>query len=221
MPERPDGRWEGIDVTPPTSKIKEYVRPNPLKRRFDYTVKRIEMLIQRLDEATDHFSERDKSIFARIVNAHSGSDMPRANVFSCELAEIRVMEKMIIYARLALEQIALRMSICSELYNVVTMLSPATDVLRAVRNVVSAILPEAATELGHIEDLLSGMIADACKRNSLKIDFQKASEDAQKILHEAAMVADQKAKERFPASPGRTSQDPEDFQQSEESTPRG
>jgi division protein CdvB (Snf7/Vps24/ESCRT-III family) len=169
------------------------------------------MLIQRLDEASDQFSERDKSIFSRIVNAHSKNDMPRANVFSCELAEIRIMEKMIIYARLALEQIVLRMSICSELDTIITMLSPATDVLRAVRNVVSAILPEAATEFGDIEDLLSVMIIDACQHTSLKIDFRKAREEAEKILLEAATVADQKAKKGFPALPGRAGQGSEGF----------
>jgi division protein CdvB (Snf7/Vps24/ESCRT-III family) len=86
------------------------------------------------------------------------------------------------------------------------MLSPATDVLRAVRNVVSAILPEAATEFGDIENLLSVMIIDACQRTSLKIDFQKAREEAEKILLEAATVADQKAKKGFPALPGRAGQ---------------
>jgi division protein CdvB (Snf7/Vps24/ESCRT-III family) len=56
---------------------------------LDFAVRRIELQIQRLDNASDRFSERDKSIFVRIVEAYSKHDMPRANVFANELAEIR------------------------------------------------------------------------------------------------------------------------------------
>ena len=45
--------------------------------------------------------------------------MQRVNVFANELAEIRKMEKMIVHARLALEQIVIRLRTVSELGNVV------------------------------------------------------------------------------------------------------
>ena len=84
MSEKFARRWgEGKDKTPITTKIKESFRsPSPLKPRMDYAIRRIEMQIQRLDKATDRFSERDKSIFARIVDAYSKHDMARANVFA-------------------------------------------------------------------------------------------------------------------------------------------
>jgi len=203
MSEKFAKRWgEGIDDTPITSKIKEAVRPpGPLKPRLDYATKRIEMQIQRLDKATDRFSERDKSIFARIVDAYSKHDMARANVFANELAEIRKMEKMIIHARLALEQIVLRLSTVSELGDVVSTLAPAVGVLRTVRNGMATVFPEAERELGNIGNLLSGIIMDAGQTTGLNIDFQSASEDAQKILTEAATVAEQKVKEKFPELP--------------------
>jgi division protein CdvB (Snf7/Vps24/ESCRT-III family) len=53
--------------------------------------RRIKLQAQKLDKASDRFSERDKSIFTRIVNAYQKHDMPRANVFANELAEIRKM----------------------------------------------------------------------------------------------------------------------------------
>ena len=203
MSEKFAKRWgEGIDDTPLTTKIKEAVRPpGPLKPRMDYAVRRIDVQIQRLDKATDRFSERDKSIFARIVNAYSKHDMARANVFANELAEIRKMERMIIHARLALEQIVLRLSTVSELGDVVSTLAPAVGVLRSVKNGMAAVFPEAERELGSIGNLLSGIIMDAGHSTGLNIDFQTASEDAQKILNEAATVAEQKVKEKFPELP--------------------
>jgi division protein CdvB (Snf7/Vps24/ESCRT-III family) len=124
-----DGK-RGRDEQPFTERIKEAVRPpGPLKPRLDMAVRRIELQIQKLDQASERFSQRDKSIFARIVDAYTKHDMARANVFANELAEIRKMEKMIMHARLALEQIVLRLRTVSELGDVVSTLGPAVSVL--------------------------------------------------------------------------------------------
>ncbi len=203
MSEKFARKWEkDYGEEPITKRIKESVRPpGPLKPRLDFAVRRIEMQIQRLDKATDRFSERDKSVFKRIVDAYSIHDTPRANVFANELAEIRKMERMIMHARLALEQISLRLSTVSELGDIVTTLAPAVGVLRSVRNGMSAIFPEAERELGQIGNLLSGIIIDAGQSTGLSINFEAANEDAQKILTEAATVAEQKIKEKFPELP--------------------
>ena len=203
MSEKFARRWgKGKDKTPVSIRIKEAVRPpGQLKPRLNYAIKRINMQIQRLDKASIRFSERDKSIFARIVNAYSKHDMARANVFANELAEIRKMEKMIIHARLALEQIALRLSTVSELGDVVSTVAPAVGVLRSVRNGMSAVFPEAEREFGTIGNLLNGIIVDASHSTGLNIDFQTATDDAHGILNEAATVAEQKVKEKFPELP--------------------
>jgi division protein CdvB (Snf7/Vps24/ESCRT-III family) len=196
-------KWgEPYDKTPFTSRIKEAVRPpGPLKPRLDLAIRGIDLQVQKLDKATNRFTERDKSIFARIVKAYSKHDMPRANVFANELAEIRKMEKMIMHARLALEQIVLRLRTVSELGDVVTTLAPAIGVLRSVKNGMSTVFPEAERELGSIGDILSGIIMDAGQTSGLSIDFETASDDAQKVLQEAATVAEQKMKDKFPELP--------------------
>ncbi len=203
MSERFAKQWGGKEPEAPlTTRIKESVRPpGPLKPRIDFAVRRIEMQIQRLDKATDRFTERDKSIFTRIVDAYSKHDMTRANVFANELAEIRKMEKMIMHARLALEQIVLRLRTVSELGDVVTTLAPAVGVLRTVKSGMASIFPEAERELGQIGTLLSGIIVDAGQSTGLTLNFETVNEDAQKILTEAASVAEQKIKEKFPELP--------------------
>lgn len=45
----------------------------------------------------------DKSMLAKVVEAYSRQDIPQANVFDNELAEMRKMEKTVINTRLALE----------------------------------------------------------------------------------------------------------------------
>jgi len=127
--------------------------------------------------------------------------MSRANVFANELAEIRKMEKMIMHARLALEQIMLRLRTVSELGDVVSTLGPAIGVLRTVKAGMVNIFPEAERELGQIGDMLSGIIMEAGQSTGTSINFEATNDDAQKILSEAAAVAEQKVKEKFPELP--------------------
>jgi division protein CdvB (Snf7/Vps24/ESCRT-III family) len=203
LSERFAKRWEEKEINQPfTERIKEAVRPpGPLKPRLDMAIRRIELQIQKLDQASERFSQRDKSIFARIVDAYTKHDMARANVFANELAEIRKMEKMIMHARLALEQIVLRLRTVTELGDVVSTLGPAISVLRAVQVGMTNVFPEAERELGQINNLLSGIIVEAGQITGLSINFEAANEDAQKILSEAAAVAEQRIKDKFPELP--------------------
>lgn len=208
MSERFAKRWEEApNQQPITTRIKESLKPpGPLKPRLDMAVRRIELQVQRLDQAGERFSERDKKIFARIVDAYTKHDMARANVFANELAEIRKMEEMIMHGRLALEQIVLRLRTVSELGDIVTTLAPAVGVLRSVKSGMSAIFPEAERELGQIGNLLNGIMIDAGQSSGLSINFESANEDAQRILAEASSVAEQKIKEKFPELPAAMAQ---------------
>jgi len=203
MSEKFAKRWEeGPNKAPFTSRIKESIRPpGALKPRLDTAIRRIELQVQRLDQASDRFSDRDKKIFAKIVDAYTKHDMARANVFANELAEIRKMEKMIMHGRLALEQIVLRLRTVSELGDIVTTLAPAVGVLRTVKNGMSSIFPQAERELGQIGTLLNGIIIDAGQSTGLTLNFDTANEDAQKILSEASSVAEQRIQEKFPDLP--------------------
>jgi division protein CdvB (Snf7/Vps24/ESCRT-III family) len=111
------------------------------------------------------------------------------------------MEKMIMHARLALEQVVLRLRTVSELGDVVSTLAPSVGVLRGIRSGMSSILPEAENELGQIGTMLSGIIIDAGQSSGLSINFDTANDDAQKILNEAASIAEQKMQEKFPDLP--------------------
>ena len=203
MSERFSKKWETRrEEQPFTNRIKEAVKPpGPLKPRLDFAVRRIELQVQKLDQATERFGQRDKTIFARIVDAYTKHDTSRANVFANELAEIRKMERLIINARLALEQIVLRLRTVSELGDVVSTLGPAVGVLRSVRAGLVSVFPEAENELGEIGNMLSGIMMEAGSGSGMTLNFDSVNEDAGKILTEAATVAEQRVKEKFPDLP--------------------
>lgn len=203
MSERFSKKWETRrEEQPFTNRIKDAVKPpGPLKPRLDFAVRRIDLQVQKLDQATERFSQRDKTIFARIVDAYTKHDTSRANVFANELSEIRKMERLIINARLALEQIVLRLRTVSELGDVVSTLGPAVGVLRSVRAGLVSVFPEAENELGEIGNMLSGIMMEAGSGSGMTLNFDSVNEDAGKILNEAATVAEQRVKEKFPDLP--------------------
>lgn len=196
-------KWKEREAkTPLYTKIKEAVHPpGPLKPRLNSAIRRVELQIRRLEKATSRFSERDKSLFARTVRAYSQRDIVRASVLANELAEMRKTEKMVMHAMLALEQVVLRLRTVSELGDVVGALAPTVGVLRGVRTAMAGVLPKAEGELGQIGNLLNEIIIDTGQSTGLDVNFEAANDDAQKILKEAATVAEQKIKEELPEIP--------------------
>jgi len=195
-------KWEAKNEPSMGTKVKEAVRsPGPLKPRLDNARRRIDVQIQKLDQTSQRFTDRDKTIFSRLVDTYEKHDMTRAHVYANELAEIRKMEKMTIQAKMALEQIGLRLTTVTELGDIAVALAPVIGVVTNVKRMIGAISPEAARELGDIGDLLNGIALDAGSISGMSINFDTLSEDSEKILSEAATIAEQRMKTKFPELP--------------------
>jgi division protein CdvB (Snf7/Vps24/ESCRT-III family) len=66
---------------------------------------------------------------------------------------------------------------------------------------MGGILPAAENELCEIGDMLSGVMLEAGQGSGMSLNFNSVSEDASKILSEAAIVAEQKIGASFPDLP--------------------
>ena len=203
MSERFAKKWESRrDDTSFIDSIRGVVNPPPpLKPRMKYAIKRLNLQIQNLDKATERFKQKDKALFAKIVAAYEAHDSSRANIYANELAEVRKMEKLVMNARLALDQVLLRLQTVTEFGDIVTTLGPAISVLRTVSAGLVGVLPEAENELGDIGNMLSGLMFDVGQSSGLNLNFNSVNEDAAKILNEAATVAEQKINSNFPDLP--------------------
>lgn len=173
----------------------------PLKPRLDFAVRRIELQINRLDQTNERFAQKDKALFAKLVDAYTRHDTAHANIYANELAEIRKMAKLTMNARLALDQVALRIKTVTEFGDIVSTLGPAIGVLRGVSAGMVGVLPEAENELGDIGNMLSGLMFEAGSGTGMTLNFDSVNEDAAKILSEAAAVAEQKVSSNFPDLP--------------------
>ncbi len=182
--------------------LKAALKPSaPLRTKIEIAIRRIEAQIQYLDETLNRLSERDKYIFSKIVEAYSKHQIQRARILANELAELRKTANFMMNAELALERVALRLRTVTQLGNVVSTLTPATQVLQSVRAGIGGLLPNAEKELGQIGSMLSDLIIEAGEVTGVAPNFEVSSGDAQRILEEAAIVAEQRMKEKFPELP--------------------
>ncbi len=203
MSERFAKKWESKrEENTFINQLRGTVQPQqPLKPRLDYATKRLDMQIQRLDQASDRFTQKDRTLFAKIVDAYAKHDTAHANIYANELAEVRKMEKLVMNAKLALDQVTLRIRTVTEFGDIVTTLGPCIGVLRSINVGLCGVLPEAENELGDISNMLSGLMFDAGSGSGMSLNFNNVNEDASRILAEAATVAEQKVSANFPDLP--------------------
>ena len=196
-------KWQKKDQGPGLmDRFRDTIRtPTPLKSQIEQANRQIRILISQLDGAIDRIRQRDSTIFSGVVASLAKHDTQHAAVYANELTEVRKMGKMVTQAQLALEQISLRLGTITDLGEIATTLAPAVSVIRNMKEDLKVALPEADREIGEISGLLSSVLVDASTTGGLSLNFGAANEDAQKVMEEAAEVAEQRMEESFPEIP--------------------
>src|ERR687884_390606 len=198
-----DSRWVKPQGEGVGHKLLEGIKPQaPLKPRIEEAQKKLQMQIARLDGIAARMQEKDKIIFKRVVLAMQSHDSSHARVLSGELSQIRKMNKMVTSAKLALEQIQLRLNTMTELGDVVVTLSPAMSVIKGIQGGLSSMMPQADQSFGQISELLGNIMTDSGQIPNTEIaGFSGISEDTAQIMEEASAVVEMSMKNKFPDLP--------------------
>lgn len=201
-----DNRWVKPQGESVGHRLLEGIKPQtPLKPRIEEAQKRLQMQVAKLDSISSRMQEKDQVIFKRIVLAMQSHDASHARVLSGELSQIRKMNKMVTSAKLALEQIQLRLNTITELGDVVVTLSPAMSVIKGLQSGLSGMMPEADQSFSQISELLGNIITDSGQIPNGEIgSFTAASEDTMRIMEEASAVVEMNMKSKFPDLPSAT-----------------
>jgi division protein CdvB (Snf7/Vps24/ESCRT-III family) len=172
----------------------------PLKPRIEEAQKKLQMQISKLDSISSKLQEKDKVIFNRIVNAMQNHDNHYAKVLSGELSQIRKTNKMVNSAKLAFEQIQLRLNTMTELGDVVVTLSPAMSIIKGIQGGLSSMMPQADQSFGQISELLGNIMSDSSQIPSAEIGGKELTldEEAIKIIEEASAIVEENTKDKFP-----------------------
>jgi len=194
-------RWDREIKEPVTSRVKSLLIPDaPLKYKIDLAMNKLKVQLNKLDQASARLMERDKKLFERVVDAYLRHEMDRATLYANELAELRKMSKIILFSKLSLEKVLLRLGTIRELGELVVAMAPAVEVVRSIKSSLVGVLPDAEQELSELGELLNSLVVEAGQVTGQALTLE-ATEEAQKILEEAMAVAEQRMREKLPEIP--------------------
>jgi len=188
------------DGKPVLSRVKDRVSPNdPLKPKIIEAERLIKVQMSHIDQALARIANRDAAIFQKVVSSLQKKDIQHAALYANELSEVRKLGKLVTQAKLALEQVVLRLDTIQDLGDAVTVISPVMSVVRSVGSDLTNIMPNAQGEIGEINNILSDILVNAGSLNGERqINTDTSSEEADRILDEASSLAEERMRELFP-----------------------
>ena len=174
----------------------------PLKLRIEEAQKKLQIQIAKLDGISSKMQEKDKVIFGRIVKAMQNHDSHYGKLLSGELSQIRKIIKMLDSAKVAFEQIQLRLNTMTELGDVVVTLNPAMNAIKGIQGGLSSMMPQADQSFGQISDLLGNIMTDSSQTSNMTAAIDSSSikldEQAIDILQEATFLVEENTRDKFP-----------------------
>jgi division protein CdvB (Snf7/Vps24/ESCRT-III family) len=191
---------------PPTpgisERINDVIKPKgALKPRIEQAVRKLQNQISKLDGMLSKLKQRDEKLFQRIVAATQKHDVHTSKVLANELAEVRKVSKMLGNVRTALEQIELRLTTFHDLGDTVVTIAPTIGLMRSLKGSLGKFMPEADRELGMMTEMLNGLMMESFSGDSAFGMDQSLNEESEKILEEAAAVAETSVDAKFPSMP--------------------
>ncbi|WP_455283186.1 hypothetical protein [[Eubacterium] cellulosolvens] len=93
-----------------SERIKEAIRPTPMKRRLNHAIHRISVQMRRMDSQTNRLQSREKNLYTKCVGAIQAKDNMKASMYADECAEIRKMVLNTLKSQMALERVNLKLT---------------------------------------------------------------------------------------------------------------
>jgi len=201
-------RWSKPQQPGITEKIGTMIKPSgALKPRVETAIKKLQMQVTKLDVMLSSLNDRDQKIFGRIVTATQQHDTHTANVLSKELAEVRKVRRVLGNARMALEQIELRLTTFHDLGDTVVTVMPTIGLMKNLKSSLAKFMPGADQELNNMAEMLGGLMTETFQSTDASFGADAVmNSDAEKILLEASAVAEQQSGDKFPSIPDQVSE---------------
>jgi len=195
-------KWSKPPTPGLTERVNDALKPKgSLKPRVEMAIKRLKVQISKLDNMLSKLKERDEKIFQRVVIATQQHDTQTSKVLSNELAEIRKVSKILGNARMALEQIELRLTTAHDLGDTVVTIMPTIGLMKNLKSSLSKFMPGAEQEIGKMAEMLGGLMTETFSGDATFGIDESTNAESDKILQEAAAVAETTVDDKFPNTP--------------------
>ena len=201
-------KWSKPQTPGITERINSVLKPNkPLKPRVEMAIKKLQTQISRLDNMISSLDSRDGKIFGKIVTATQQHNDHDAKAFSKELAEVRKVRRVLGNARMAIEQIELRLTTFHDLGDTVVTVMPTIGLMKNMKSSLTKFMPGADQELNNMAEMLGGLMTETFHSTDASFGGDAVmNSDAEKILQEASAVAEQQSGDKFPSIPDQMSE---------------
>ena len=198
-----DKNWSNQNRANASEKLKESLRPQgPLKPRIETAVNKLQLQTSKIDTMVTKLNERDASLFRRVVDAMQRHDTDSAKVLSNELAEVRKISKTLGGAKMALEQVSMRLSTIHDMGDAMVALGPAMASIKGLKPSLGRFVPGADSEISNMHNMLGSIMTESLQSNGLGIEVNaQGGAEIDQIMMEASAVAEQKVNDRFPSIP--------------------
>ena len=185
-----------------SQKVLDKVKPETsLKNRIVFAEKKLQIQISRLDAPHQKLQQNHDHVFQKLVAAQKIGNEPRAKAYALEVQEIRKVRKVIGEAKLAMEQIKLRLNTVSELGDVVVTLSPCMSLIKGLAPSISGFVPEINTSMNELSNMLGNMITDSSLKTESIMESNQDNADTRAILEEVHAVLEGETKTNIPEPP--------------------
>jgi division protein CdvB (Snf7/Vps24/ESCRT-III family) len=145
--------------------------------------------------------QKHKTLFQKCVASQERKDQSTAIMYANECSQVRKMAQVIIASQHAIEQVVLRLETVSDFGDVAAEVMPAAKIISTVKGRLAGVIPEVSLQLNNIGSTLDSLVLEAGEASGQSWTSISTGEDAERILSEAATIADQKIREGFPTLP--------------------
>ena len=197
------GKWDQkINAGKLSQRVMDKVKPEtPLRNKIEDAQKKLQFQVTKLSAITEKLQQKNDAIFKKIVEAQKTNNHTYARAYAIKLAEIRKMNNMVNNAKLAMEQIQIRLNTVSELGDVVVTLSPCMSVIKGLGASLGGIMPEAAASMQDLSNMLSGVLSGVSITPHETMLTSTQSADTLAILEEAHAIIEGQTKKSIPELP--------------------
>ena len=194
--------WREVKNGILSQKFLDRVRPEArLKNKMYDAGKKMENQILRLEQTHTKLKQNYDHVFKKIVDAKLIRNESRARTYAIELQEIKKAKNKIAEAKLAMEQIKLRLSTVSELGDIVVTLSPCMSLIKGLAPSISTLMPQMHTSMEDLTNMFGDMLTDSSLSQESMTPIYQGNTDTDAILQEAHDVIEGKTRTAMPEPP--------------------
>jgi len=194
--------WREVKNSILSQKFLDRVRPETtLKNKIDGAGKKMECQILRLEQTHNKLKQNYDYIFKKIVDAKLTRNESKARTYAIELQEVKKAKNKIAEAKLAMEQIKIRLGTVSELGDIVVTLSPCMSLIKGLAPSISTLMPQMHTSMEDLTSMFGDMLTDSSMSQESMTQTYQGNTDTEAILQEAHDVIEGKTRTAMPEPP--------------------